>query len=193
MSSVELKRRVREYDTNIWRENLTKKSTLKFYARGKANIGYDSCYRNDASSTYYARARINSLKLEEAIGRGNRHYDKTCKLCMEGEEDLTHFLINCKALEGRRDYNLLDGGIEDPEQRLIKLLFEQEDHQGVGRMIKGLWFRRKSILENREKMEKNSIERTLNPESMTRSDPGPMGNRQPPIRRNVRGNSTLRG
>ena len=164
---------------------------MKFYAEGKAKIGYEFCYRNDANSTYYARARINSLGLEEAKGRGNRHYDRTCKLCGEEDDDLTHFAIKCRALEGKRDYNLVDRRIEDPVQRLIKVLFEQEDHQGVGRMIKGLWFRRKNIMEHKEKMEKSSNVRMLNPESVSRSDPGPMGNRQPPIR--WRGNSTSRG
>ena len=182
MTSGELKKKIKEYDTRIWKENLAKKSTLKFYADGKTKIGYEFCYRNDSNSTYYARARINSLKLEEAIGRGNRHYNKKCKICGEEDEDLVHFIIKCKALEGKRDYNLIDRGIEDPEQRLIKLLFTQEDHQGVGRMVKGLWFRRKAIMLCKEKMEKSSNDRMLNPERVSRSDPGPMGNCQPPMR-----------
>ena len=60
-------------------------------------------------------------------------------------------------------------------------------------MIRGLWLRRKAILAYREKMDKESKARMLNPESMSRSDPGPMGNRQTPIRRKARGNSTTRG
>ena len=144
MTSAELKNRIKMYDTKIWEENLTKKSTLKYYAEGKTRIGYEFCYRNNAYSTYYARARTNFLKLEEAIGRGNRHYNKECKLCRQGDEDLVHFVIECKALEGKRDYNLIDRREEDPKQRLIKVLFTQEDHQGVGKMIRGLWFRRKA-------------------------------------------------
>ena len=60
-------------------------------------------------------------------------------------------------------------------------------------MIRGLWFRRKAIMKCKEKMEKSSIIRMLNPESMSRSDPGPMGNCQPPIRWKARGNSISRG
>ena len=64
---------------------------------------------------------------------------------------------------------------------------------GVRKMIRGLWYRRKAILECKEKMKKESIARMLNPESMNRSDPGPMGNCQTPIRRKARGIYTSRG
>ena len=71
MSKKELKRRIRIYDTEKWYHNLENKSTLKYYAAGKTRIGYEFCYRNNVNSTFLARARINSLKLEEAKGRGN--------------------------------------------------------------------------------------------------------------------------
>ena len=100
MSKKELKKRIRIYDTGKWNMSLESKSTLKYYAEGKTEIGYEFCYRNNLNSTFLARARTNSLRLEEAKGRGNPYYDRTCKLCKEGEEDLVHFLIECKALEG---------------------------------------------------------------------------------------------
>ena len=70
------------------------KPSLKWYRIGKKNIGYEMCYRNTINSTYLAKARANSLQLEEHIGRGLINYDKTCKLC-ETEEDLEHFLTRC--------------------------------------------------------------------------------------------------
>ena len=70
MTKEGLKKAVRIYDTKVWESNLASKSTLKHYAEGKTRIGYEHCYRNNANSTYYARARTNSLKLEEAMGRG---------------------------------------------------------------------------------------------------------------------------
>ena len=106
---------------------------------------------------------------------------------------MTHFVVKCRTLEGKRDYNLLDKRIEDPEQRLIDLLYEQRDHQGVGAMIKGLWNRRKKVLENMKKMDRTKVMEDPNPERVKRSDPGPVGDRQPPIRRLVRGNSAPRG
>ena len=166
----------------MWKLNLAKKSTLKYYAEGKTKIGYEHCYRNNANSTYLARARTNSLKLEEATGRGNPHYSKECKLCRQGEENIVHFIVECKALEGKRDYNLLNRHIEDPRQRMIELLFRQEDYQGVGKMIRTLWFRRKSIIKYKEEEEQNRKNRKYTPIGKCRSDPGPMRNCQTPIR-----------
>ena len=133
----------------------------------------------------YARARINSLKLEEAIGRGNKFYNKTCKLCGKEEEDL-HFMIKCTALESKRCYKIIDKKISDPKQRLIEVLFRQEDHRGVGWMIRAMWLRRKAILKCKENMYKASLLRKeKNEESLNRSDPGPMGISQTPIRERI--------
>ena len=193
MTSLELKRRVRENDNRLWRNEVEKKPTLRIYAKGKSKIGYDKCYRNNANSTYYARARINSLRLDDVIGRGNRWYDRTCKLCRKGREDLTHFLIECEAMEGKRNYNLIDRSIRDPEQRLINLLYEVKDHQGVGAMIKSLWFRRMKMIENKKSMEERMVLNLPNMDRGNRSDPGPVGNCHTPMRRRTRGHSAPRG
>ena len=95
---------------------------------------------------------------------------------------MVHFIVECKALEGKRNYDLLNGSIEDPTQRLIEVLYKQEDHRGVGWMIRGLWFRRRAILAYREKIDKESRARMLNQECKSRSDPVPVGTCQTPIR-----------
>merc|ERR1712121_67648 len=81
MTKEGINRMMLEYDTGKWLIDLEEKSTLKYYRKGKANMGYENCYRNNAESMLYAQARINALKLEEAVGRGQRYYDQTCKLC----------------------------------------------------------------------------------------------------------------
>ena len=102
ISKEDLKKKIRKWDTDEWEKELSIRSTLKYYKMGKKEIGYENCYRNSRDSIYYARARTNSLKLEEAIGRGNEKYDKTCKLCGEEEENLLHFIIKCPPLENKR-------------------------------------------------------------------------------------------
>ena len=92
-------------------EEMLHKPFLKWYRIGKKNIGYEMCYRNDISSTYLAKARTNSLQLEEHIGRGIPNYDKTCKLCGEEEEDLEHFLIRCPELERKRNPEIIEVGL----------------------------------------------------------------------------------
>ena len=196
MTKGELKRRIRIYDTEKWYLNLASKSTLKYYAEGKTRIGYDFCYRNNLNSTYLARARTNSLKLEEAKGRGNPFYNKVCKICGQGEENIVHFLIECKALEGKRNYNLIDISIEDPREKMIKLLFSQEDYQETGKMIKRLWWRRNAILKYIQESEvknRNNEENETTPLKRSSSDPGPVRERQTPIRMRSLGNSVARG
>merc|ERR1712179_249186 len=143
-----LKTIVKEYDTIKWYEGMSKKPSLKFYIKEKGEIKYEQCYRNSLSSTFYARTRINSLKLEEQKGRGKENYNKNCKLCEE--EDIVHFTTKCKKLEKMRDYNLLDRDIEDPEERMRTLLFRYERREDIGRMIKNLWDLRKQMLDEIE-------------------------------------------
>merc|ERR1711888_301976 len=78
---------------------------------------------------FFARARLNSLRLEEAMGRGKIFYNKTCKLCKQEEEDLLHFMIECPCLEGKRNYEIIDERILEPEKRLIQCLFKQRKYQ----------------------------------------------------------------
>ena len=141
---------------------------------------------------FLARARTNSLKLEEAVGRGNIHYNKNCKMCEQGEENLIHFITECPALEGKRSYDLLNRNITDPRQRTIELLFKQKKYQEVGQMIKNLWNRRKAILKFK-KEEQLRINNRNNIIGLSRSDPGPVGNSHTPRRRGSGGLSTSRG
>ena len=86
---------------------------------------------------------------------------------------MVHFIAECETLEGKRDYNLLNWYIEDPRERMIEVLFRQEDYQGVGRMIKEMWFRRRNIIKNKEKMEQERRKNKPTPEELCSSDPGP--------------------
>ena len=142
-----LKKLVREYDTEKWKEGLRKKSSLRIYNLEKGNIGYDFCYRNNSSSKFYARARTNTLQLEEHKGRGLKNFNTTCKLCGEEKEDLVHFIVKCKSLETKRNYNLIEKDISDPEERMRKLLYRNEKHQEIGRQIKNLWNLRRELMD----------------------------------------------
>ena len=62
-----------------------------------------------------------------------------------------HFITKCKNFEEKRDYNLLDRKIKDPEERMRILLFRNERRQDIGRMIKNLWDLRRQLLKEKEK------------------------------------------
>ena len=176
MTKPELKRKINIYDTDKWYEGLNNKIALRFYAQGKVKFGYENCYRNNSNSTFLARARSNSLKLEEQKGRGNPSYDRTCKLCKKEVEDIVHFLIDCEELEEDRNYHLIKNTTGNSEETMIKLLFHNENYQETGYMIKKLWKRRKILLDYNEKMEiqKRKDKQLHNPRIYLNSDPGPM-------------------
>ena len=102
------------------------------------------------NSMFLARARMNSLKLEEAIGRSNKRHDKRCRLCHQEIEDVNHFIMKCPKLEGKRDYNLINKKIKNSEKRLIELLYKQNKYQETGHMIRMLWNERLKILKSNE-------------------------------------------
>ena len=135
---------------------------------------------------FLARARINSLKLEEAIGRGKTNYDKSCKLCHQEEEDLVHFTVKCPVLEKLRNYDLIDKRIQDPKDRMIELLFKQNRYQEVGHMLRKLWNKREGIL-RLNKGDRNNNVVMNDAASSTSNEPGPDEDSYTPIER---GNST---
>merc|ERR1712179_604772 len=60
-----LKMRIKEYDTQLWLEGMNQKPVLRWYMLGKQSIKYEKCYRNNGHSVFLAKARTNSLQLEE--------------------------------------------------------------------------------------------------------------------------------
>ena len=154
--------------------------TQRFYIQGKRKFGYDFCYRNSYDSTFLARARLNSLKLEEQIGRGKNGYDTTCKMCRSAKEDLVHFIMDCTELEEVRNYNLIKNSDESSQDRMVELLFKSDNLQEVGSMIRKMWQKRRKLLayikeveENKRKPKKGKNKKPHSPEVYQNSDPGP--------------------
>merc|ERR1711895_2754 len=155
MSREELKFRVKDYDTELWKQGLQETKTQKYYILGKEKFGYDMCYRNTYDSTFLAKARLNALKLEDQIGRGKRGYDKTCKLCKLAKEDMVHFIIDCPALETDRNYELIKKTGKSSQDKMIDLLFRTDRFQEVGCMLRKLWQRRRKLLTYIQKENEN--------------------------------------
>ena len=172
LTKGEIKTLTRNYDTLLWEKELRDRKILKYYKEGKGKLGYEFCYRNNVNSMFYARARLNSLSLEEARGRGKAYYNKICKLCGQEEEDLIHFMLKCPYLEKRRDYDIIDKSVVEPKERLIKCLFRQNEYQKTGKMIKEMWGIRRNKLEY-EKKNKKATRNVIDNKRITLSDPGP--------------------
>ena len=102
------------------------------------------CYSNNINSTYLAKARTNSLQLEDHFGRGMPGYDKTCKLCKTEEEDLEHFLVRCPDLDQKRNKEIMEQSTPmTSEERTLYILFKSKQYQEVGKMIRNIWEYRK--------------------------------------------------
>ena len=69
MDKKKLKTKIRNWDTQRWRNDMEEKPTLKWYKEGKKTIQYDQCYTNSLNSKIFARARTNKLQVEESMHR----------------------------------------------------------------------------------------------------------------------------
>lgn len=64
-------------------------------------IKEDGCYGNNFSSILLFKVKSNTLKLN--IQKRHKKGDIRCDICGDEREDLVHFLVDCKELEGVRD------------------------------------------------------------------------------------------
>lgn len=141
LSKKEIKRRVRDWDTNKWKEELDNKSSVKIYKDFKKRMKDDGCYDNKFSSVLLFRARSNTLKLN--IRKRHQNGDTKCELCEEEREDLTHFIIDCKELEGSRDKEIMKEHYDTNKEEMIgKILHTKEKIEAVKNMLEKMWNQR---------------------------------------------------
>ena len=51
-----IKKLVRNYDTEKWKEGMIKKSVLRIYVLERKEIGYEYCYRNNSYSRFFSKS-----------------------------------------------------------------------------------------------------------------------------------------
>ena len=105
LSFGKMKTIARKWDTRKWIEDMKEKRSLKIYREFKKEIKEEKYYDNRESSKYLFLARSNTLPLN--IKRKYTGGDTKCKLCNTENEDLVHFLINCKKLEHKRNREIM--------------------------------------------------------------------------------------
>ena len=96
MGKEELKRHMKKWDDEKWKEEMTSKSSINLYRKHKQHIEEDPIYDNTPASTILYQARTNTLPLNDRNRFGNTSTD--CDLCQAETEDLEHFLLHCQAL-----------------------------------------------------------------------------------------------
>ena len=144
MDRKKLKTLIKEQDTCQWKEELETKISLRWYKEGKPYIGYDECYRNYKNSEYLAKARTNTLQLEEHLGRCKYNYDKICKLCAIEEEDLEHFMVKCPKLICHRDREIWEVYKKlHTKKQTENILQRNKEYGRIGKAIRKMWLLRK--------------------------------------------------
>ena len=112
------------------------------YRTFKTEIKEEKCYDNRLSSVRLFRARSNTLELNDRNRLKNM--DTKCELCDNENEDLTHFLIDCKKFDHLREERIMTKYyVENKEQMIGKILFESEEMEQTKSMIERMWKYRK--------------------------------------------------
>ena len=139
LSPSEIKSRVHNYDTEIWKNKMANKPTLHIYRQFKVRIQDDNIYENDHASCLLFRCRSNTLKLNWRNRLTGE--DTCCRLCTGGvEETLQHFLLDCEALSHlRHQYQL---------HTMEKILGFNTDDAYSKKYIKEIWKKRKNLLDS---------------------------------------------
>ena len=150
MSYEEIKRKVKEKDTEIWKKDLIEKSSLNRYRKYKTKIKQEDIYDNRYESVLLFKLRTGTLELNSE--KRHKGEDTTCDLCKAGEETDIHFMLECNRLNDKRDKKLIEKCKgKNKEETLSNMLFKKNVIEEVKKMIKVMWRKRESV---RKKMKK---------------------------------------
>ena len=125
MSKILIKKKIREYDTELWRKEMLNKSTLHRYRKKKYEIKEEKRIDNSLASMLWFRGRTNTMKLNidhRFIKKGST----VCNLCEE-DEDMSHFLFRCKKLEKERDYPFMKRNEAEDDEVILEIIFFWEN------------------------------------------------------------------
>ena len=147
MSKEEIKRKVRDRDDEVWLNGLREKVTVDLYLEYKGKIQEARVYDNSLKSDLFFAARSNTMELNELRARW-RKGEPTCDLCGAEREDLMHFILKCRPLEGKRRGVIEKFRSDCDRDTLGALLFgtEGEDCEEVKSMMWDLWVERQRKL-----------------------------------------------
>ena len=134
-----IKKKLREWDTQKWKQEKINKSTLQLYNKWKHNIEEARDYDNGYASVLLYKARSNTLPLNDR----KRHQKKEtkCEMCEAPLEDLEHFLLDCPALEEerRKHISLQRPQIEQRDDLLGRVLFMSDEAGEMKDCLQRMW------------------------------------------------------
>lgn len=145
----ELKEHIRKWDSENWKRELENKNSLSIYKLWKREIKEEEVYDNRFSSILLFRARSGTLK----VNWQNRHSGGStrCQFCINVEEDLVHFIIECPLYSTERSKVIeLQQPYEENKELIIgKFLFEERNIEKKKETLYLMWKKRESEIETR--------------------------------------------
>ena len=149
MSVGQIKRKIKNYDSGLWYEDMQRKRSLSIYKKFKKEIKDERIYDNTIGSELLFRARSNTLALN--IDKRHRGEETRCELCERGEEDLQHFMLECMTLEENRDQEIMiKHWSPDKEEMIGNIIFDKEEIGKVKKMLVKMWHKRKTEIKKKE-------------------------------------------
>ena len=141
MKPHQIRKKINEYDSKIWEEEMSTKTTLGIYRKFKKGIRDERIYDNRKSSELLFRARSNTLALN--IEKRHTGGNTECELCHTGQEDIRHFMLECWTLEDKRNQQLMRKyWRQDKEEMIGEMLFDNKETERVKDMIDKMWHKR---------------------------------------------------
>ncbi len=125
-TSEEIRERVKEWDMNEWRREMSERESLQMYREWRNEIGKQKgVYDNKQASVLLFKCRTNTLNINDR--RRFKEEGTECQVCGNEKEDLPHFILWCPAYEEPRKKNkILQQPYEDDQEKNIgKFLFEE--------------------------------------------------------------------
>ena len=143
LSKKEITMQTRKKDTAEWKEEMDKKTTLKYYRKFKKEIRQEVDYLNDRRSDLWYQARTNCLYLGD-----RKREDSACKLCNEEREDFSHMLLHCEKLseERLRSIQLQRPHIENEEDMICDFLNNEEEVNEKMEVLQAVWNKRDTLI-----------------------------------------------
>ena len=148
ISKVELKKKLEEWDTRRWKEEMNSKTSISIYKRSKSSIQEDKIYDNTPASRILFQARSNTLPLN--IRKRFKQEPTGCELCPDKEEDMEHFLLYCPAMKDIRQHSLIlqQPYKENNEETMQYFLFDKTKNRETNKeVLYQMWKLRNTELE----------------------------------------------
>ena len=147
MERVQVDRKVKDYNSELWKRKMATKSSLNIYSKYKKEIKEEIVCDNRNSLVLLFQARTNSLNLN--IEKTHQNGDITCSLCKKEAEDSFHIIFNCTSPKKKRDTTLLNECKGNTRvERLGVLLYEVDDMERVKRLLQCLWQLRHCLMKS---------------------------------------------